>query len=469
VAESKISAATPAPWPKPDFQTPQPSIQSAISRSASSSSAFEVEADASAKPEPGEAALLESLPELSDKRPGISSPASKQYPWQPVSKPSSEPMASALRRAAEVAGKTQGNVPAASASISSSLRGAAAAAPAKETSQPKLDLAHLGSSAAAEAPELETAPPVPVAEGLPAPKFESEGKPVLTLLEPDSASGGGKKLLVVAAIVLVAAASGYVGWTRMHPAPESSTVQKQSSPAAVPSPVEAPAVPSSASAASAEPSAVSSAEPQSLSDSSAAVPAPSVVVKPSKTSGKGGESLPSAREENASAENAPPASASSPVSIAKVSVNKALTVTKAQAADTAEALPPPPPPAVEVASGSGDSSLAGIVAASSHIPVPSAPGTVKVSQGVIQGLLIRKVSPVYPQQALQMHIQGSVQLQASISKEGKISNVKTLSGDPSLARAAADAVRQWKYKPYLLNGEAVGIQTEVTVNFKLPN
>jgi len=57
---------------------------------------------------------------------------------------------------------------------------------------------------------------------------------------------------------------------------------------------------------------------------------------------------------------------------------------------------------------------------------------------------------------------------ASIAKDGSISSVKQLSGDAILGRAAADAVRQWKYKPYFLNGEPVEIQTQITVNFKLP-
>jgi protein TonB len=68
-----------------------------------------------------------------------------------------------------------------------------------------------------------------------------------------------------------------------------------------------------------------------------------------------------------------------------------------------------------------------------------------------------------------MRVQGSVQLQATINKEGNISNLKTISGDAILARAAAEAVKQWRYKPYYLNGEPVDIETQITVNFKLPN
>jgi periplasmic protein TonB len=69
---------------------------------------------------------------------------------------------------------------------------------------------------------------------------------------------------------------------------------------------------------------------------------------------------------------------------------------------------------------------------------------------------------------LRLKIEGAVQLLATISKTGSISTVKVLSGDTNLARAAVDAVKQWKYKPYLLDGAPVEIQTQITVNFKLP-
>ena len=94
--------------------------------------------------------------------------------------------------------------------------------------------------------------------------------------------------------------------------------------------------------------------------------------------------------------------------------------------------------------------------------------SVNVSQGVSRGLLFKKVQPVYPRNALSMRIEGSVELMATISKTGDITRVQVLSGDSKLSKAATDAVKQWKYKPYLLNGEPVEIQTQVTINFKLP-
>jgi protein TonB len=94
--------------------------------------------------------------------------------------------------------------------------------------------------------------------------------------------------------------------------------------------------------------------------------------------------------------------------------------------------------------------------------------TVNVSQGVSQGLLVKKAQPIYPRNALFMRIEGAVELIATISKTGDISHVSVVSGDSQLTRAASDAVKQWKYKPYMLNGQPVEIQTHVTINFKLP-
>ncbi|HEV3510589.1 MAG TPA: TonB family protein [Candidatus Sulfotelmatobacter sp.] len=94
--------------------------------------------------------------------------------------------------------------------------------------------------------------------------------------------------------------------------------------------------------------------------------------------------------------------------------------------------------------------------------------TLNVSQGVSQGLLIKKVPPSYPAAALRLRIEGTVELLATISKTGEISQVKVLSGDSQLSKAATSAVKQWKYRPYLLNGEPVEIQTQISVIFKLP-
>ena len=112
--------------------------------------------------------------------------------------------------------------------------------------------------------------------------------------------------------------------------------------------------------------------------------------------------------------------------------------------------------------------IAGLNSGPAHTPT-AAPEVIRVSQGVMEGLILKRVQPHYPAQAMQMRIQGPVQLQATISKSGEITNLKVVSGDGILARAAQEAVKQWKYKPYYLNGEPVEIQTQILVNFKLPN
>jgi protein TonB len=118
--------------------------------------------------------------------------------------------------------------------------------------------------------------------------------------------------------------------------------------------------------------------------------------------------------------------------------------------------------------GSAGGVIGGIIS-STHVNIPkvATPQRVRVSSGVSTGLLIKKVTPNYPQLAKQARIQGTVVLQAEISKEGTIQNLQLISGHPMLAPAAIEAVRQWRYKPYLLNGEPVAVETQVVVNFSL--
>jgi TonB family protein len=103
-------------------------------------------------------------------------------------------------------------------------------------------------------------------------------------------------------------------------------------------------------------------------------------------------------------------------------------------------------------------------ATASTAPVPQ---TVNVSPDVAQALLLTKAEPEYPANA-QPGLEGAVQLSATISPSGDVSSVKTVSGDPMLAQAAAQAVKQWKYKPYVMHGTPNAFQTLVTVNFKAP-
>jgi protein TonB len=98
-------------------------------------------------------------------------------------------------------------------------------------------------------------------------------------------------------------------------------------------------------------------------------------------------------------------------------------------------------------------------------PAPSHP--LRVSHWS-EGNLIYRVQPIYPPLARQARIQGPVELRAIISKAGTIENLVVLRGHPMLAPAAIGAVRQWRYRPYLLNGEPIEVETEITVNFVSP-
>src|SRR5271167_4006015 len=103
----------------------------------------------------------------------------------------------------------------------------------------------------------------------------------------------------------------------------------------------------------------------------------------------------------------------------------------------------------------------------SAVPKAATPQRVRVSQGVSQGLLIHRVQPQYPPLARQARVQGTVVLQAVIGKDGTIQNLHVVSGHPMLIQAAMDAVKQWRYRPYLLNGEPVLVETTINVNFEL--
>jgi protein TonB len=83
------------------------------------------------------------------------------------------------------------------------------------------------------------------------------------------------------------------------------------------------------------------------------------------------------------------------------------------------------------------------------------------------GLLLQRVVPVYPPIPKALHREGIVVLQATISTTGRIENLQVVSGDPMLTQAANDAVRNWRYRPYLLNGQPVEVETTINVVFKL--
>jgi len=119
--------------------------------------------------------------------------------------------------------------------------------------------------------------------------------------------------------------------------------------------------------------------------------------------------------------------------------------------------------------GTGSGIPNSLISGTRFVAPPPPPPTVRAirTSSMLEGNLIRRVQPVYPAPARNARIQGSVVLVAVISKAGTIENLRTLSGHPLLVPAAIDAVRQWRYRPYILNDEAIEVETQITVNFIL--
>jgi periplasmic protein TonB len=93
---------------------------------------------------------------------------------------------------------------------------------------------------------------------------------------------------------------------------------------------------------------------------------------------------------------------------------------------------------------------------------------IEVPEDFADDQIIHRVHPTYPKQARAKKLHGTVVLQAVVNKQGKVDSLQLVSGDALLAQAAAEAVKQWRYKPYFRNGDPVDFQTRVTVDFKMP-
>ena len=133
-----------------------------------------------------------------------------------------------------------------------------------------------------------------------------------------------------------------------------------------------------------------------------------------------------------------------------------------------------PPPSgfgvagVEGLNSSGSGTMGGLFNGQARPQVKvELPRIVKVSAGVAVGLLVRKTEPIYPPIAKTAHVSGTVVLQATISKTGSIDGLHVVSGPDMLRQAALDAVRNWRYKPYMLNNEPIAVETTVNVIFSL--
>ena len=117
----------------------------------------------------------------------------------------------------------------------------------------------------------------------------------------------------------------------------------------------------------------------------------------------------------------------------------------------------------------GGSGVPGSVFGAGKAPIVKAapPKKVNISAGVAQGMLIQRTMPIYPPIAKAARVQGTVVLQAMISKQGTIEDLKVVSGPAMLQESAIDAVKTWRYRPYLLNNEPVEVETTINVIFTL--
>ena len=341
---------------------------------------------------------------------------------------------------------------------------ASAAAPAREVSAPSVP----EKSAVSEKPAANDAEddilavdsqPKPEAPGIvgSAPTFTFGAAET-----PAESSGGSKKIFIGIAAVIILTIGLYAGWAHFHesadqPAnqPANTDTSSTVAPAADPQPAKAVTQPpaaktSAAIAPSPQPSGIPT--PKKLQDEieAAAKGDSSATGKSSKLTSSDA-AKPKSSDEADEPEAAPLVvkSGKGPSAHSKTGADAPAPSLSAMAAPSAAAAPPS-------------------FISSTGTAIKPTLQAVSVSQGVSRGLLIKKVPPAYPPSALRVGVEGTVELLATISKNGDISQVKVLSGDSQLTKAATEAVKQWKYKPYLLNGEPVEIQTQVSIIFKLP-
>jgi TonB family protein len=134
-------------------------------------------------------------------------------------------------------------------------------------------------------------------------------------------------------------------------------------------------------------------------------------------------------------------------------------ITDTQPSEAAPAEPPPIP-----ASAANPSSLNTVLSAKASLPRLAAP----TSLGVSGGQIVHRVAPIYPAQALVLHLEGTVILAAVIIEDGTLRDVRVIEGEPLLAQSALDAVKNWRYKPYELDGKPVKNLIRISVDFKFP-
>lgn len=254
--------------------------------------------------------------------------------------------------------------------------------------------------------------------------------------------------ILSAALALMLLASAIVWWTWHEPVAENSTgqaiVQAHAEPAETagqPAPTAVSTKPSASIANMAE-------HPHGKGVLQNAAKIESAKIGPAK--------IEPARDSSQGANAADPAaSASRTISLPAVSPHSATRLPDARSE--------PDPPTVVVAANNGEK-LNNL--SSAPTPLPSV--ELRVSQGVTEAKILRKVEPVYPPAAFAQRLSGTVTITATIAEDGSVPEVKVLKGEPILAAAAVAAVRQWRYSPFLLNGKPIAVQKAITIIFKTP-
>ncbi len=286
-------------------------------------------------------------------------------------------------------------------------------------------------------------------------KAEQKSQPQVQAQTKTKVAGSKKVLLVVAAVVVLALAL-YLCWTQLHGKIDLGSI------------IPGMAVGNHSNAAmalKAEPPPTRNLQPTASNQTASTEPVSSTGLQETQDQIAGqdtseheadasdsGNEL--SHENKTSAKAATTKAATRPLIVKNESKANAA---KRAATDTAA-------PNVVVSADGSTGALPNLIDVSTKsIPVL---GTLNISEGISRKFISRKVQPSYPEAALRLHLGGAVLLLATVGKEGNILAVKTVSGEPLLAQAATNAVRQWKYKPYVLNGQSVEFQTQVTINFK---
>ncbi|MBV8771920.1 MAG: TonB family protein [Deltaproteobacteria bacterium] len=347
----------------------------------------------------------------------------------------------------------------------SSLGLGAAVSPALEKSSPFEVKAAGMLPALTHEPIIKEASPQPPSPHPPSPQAPPPPRaPEFAALTQQSQknTSGAIKVLKVGVQMVVIAAAGYLAWEKLQPL----EYLHHSRPAEATKPPAGPAAGAATGSTSNEPLV---APPQS---GVAEEPARTPSAENSKVTISPTHATPSreAAPESIAVQELPMTSETKSSATAKPVPLVVKTGSPAPSSENSSLPAPPSPPAIEVSSVSTSKNPLENLVSASNAPVPRiAAHSVVVSQGVSQGLLLKKVPPVYPPMAVRLRKEGAVQLLATINKQGLISNVKVISGDSILAKSATDAVLQWKYRPYLLNGQPVEMETQITINFQTPH